>query len=148
MCSKWSLLSAGITVLIVLFCASCIHAAPLEIISYKEGCKESKINNGLKCGMFIEWFLYHCFLLKTNYTLKGFLKLTVIHLNIYSMGIKAFPIDVLYDTNKWTYIFFAAREFDRLWNNEKTIHCPLQIIICMVSVFCFLVFCFLLLFFV
>uniref|UniRef100_K1PU27 Uncharacterized protein n=1 Tax=Magallana gigas TaxID=29159 RepID=K1PU27_MAGGI len=73
MCSKRSSLFAVITVLIVLFCASCIQAAPLEIVSYKEGCKESKINNGLKC----------------------------------------------------------AREFDRLWKNEKTIHCPLQIIICM-----------------
>lgn len=134
MCSKRSSLFAVITVLIVLFCASCIQAAPLEIVSYKEGCKESKINNGLKCGMFFGFFyqFLNPSLLKFCVC---FLSWQGINPNFYCMGMKAFTIFVLYVTNKCSFIFVLAREFDRLWKNEKTIHCPLQIIICMVSGF-------------
>lgn len=64
-----------------------------------------------------------------------FLSWQGINPNFFGMGMKAFTIFVLYVTNKCSFIFVLAREFDRLWKNEKTIHCPLQIIICMVSGF-------------
>lgn len=135
MCSKRSSLFAVITVLIVLFCAFCIQAAPLEIVSYKEGCKESKINNGLKCGMFFGGFFYQFLNPSLLKFCVCFLSWQGINPNFFGMGMKAFTIFVLYVTNKCSFIFVLAREFDRLWKNEKTIHCPLQIIICMVSGF-------------